>query len=175
MICQECQQKPATLHLTKIINGKKTEIHLCEFCAQEKTEMFPGYPGNFSIPQLLSGLLFNSPDSSVHSSMGIAKDTQLRCTHCGLTFTQFSKSGRFGCSHCYKTFEGRLDPLFRRIHGNTHHSGKVPKRSGGTLLLKKEISQLRKDLQRSIEYERFEEAAKIRDRIRELEQQIGSL
>lgn len=172
MNCQECQQRPATLHLTKIINGEKTEIHLCEYCAQEKTEM--GNYGNFSIPQLLSGLLFNSPETNVQS-VGMGQELPLRCDQCGLTFSQFSKSGRFGCSQCYQVFAPKLDVLFRRIHGSTHHSGKVPKRSGGTLRLKKEISRLRKDLQRSIEFERFEEAAKLRDRIRELEQQIGSL
>ena len=40
MICQECNQRPAALHFTKIINGEKTEVHLCEKCAQEKGEMF---------------------------------------------------------------------------------------------------------------------------------------
>lgn len=30
MMCQECGQRPATLHFTKIVNGDKTEFHLCE-------------------------------------------------------------------------------------------------------------------------------------------------
>ena len=35
MICQECQERPATLHYSKVINGEKTDIHLCEKCADE--------------------------------------------------------------------------------------------------------------------------------------------
>ena len=30
MTCQHCEIRPATLHYTKIINGEKTEMHLCE-------------------------------------------------------------------------------------------------------------------------------------------------
>src|SRR5690606_40848263 len=62
MICQECNQRPATLHFTKIINGEKTEVHVCEHCAHEKSEMFmfPGTSG-FSIDNLLAGLLQFEP------------------------------------------------------------------------------------------------------------------
>jgi protein arginine kinase activator len=171
MICQECHQRPATLHFTKIINGEKTEFHICEVCAQEKGDMFPGGLGNFSIHHLLSGLL-NNTDPGVNT-FKVQQEAPLRCDTCGLTYSQFSKSGRFGCSNCYKAFKEKLDPLFRRVHGNTHHSGKVPERSGGAIKLKKEVSQLKEELRRRIEREEFEQAAKIRDRIRELEQQIA--
>ena len=40
MVCQECNQRPATLHFTKIVNGEKEEFHLCEKCAQEKGDMY---------------------------------------------------------------------------------------------------------------------------------------
>lgn len=36
MLCQECNKRPATLHFTKIVNGEKTEFHICETCAKEK-------------------------------------------------------------------------------------------------------------------------------------------
>lgn len=67
----------------------------------------------------------------------------------------------------------RLDPLFRRIHGNTQHIGKVPERTGGQLKRRKELEQLKQALQRHIASEEFEKAAEIRDRIKALEQKLG--
>ncbi|MFF2890661.1 UvrB/UvrC motif-containing protein [Paenibacillus sp. NPDC057967] len=172
MFCQECGKRPATLHFTKIVNGEKTEFHICESCAREKGEGIPGTPNSFSIHSLLSGLLdFNSPGTTTPQS---APQT-VRCEECGLTYAQFSKIGRFGCSSCYSAFADRLDPLLKRVHSSTTHSGKIPKRSGGQIQCKREIEQLRKDMQTYIEQEEFENAAELRDRIRELERKIAEL
>jgi len=170
MLCQECGKKPATLHFTKIVNGEKTEFHICESCAREKGEI-PGTANGFSIHSLLSGLLDFQP-SSAGASFG-AKPQTLRCEECGLTYAQFSKLGRFGCSSCYRHFGDRLDPLFKRVHGNTVHSGKIPKRSGTQIQFKREIDDLKKELQYRIEHEEFESAAQIRDQIRELERKLS--
>jgi protein arginine kinase activator len=169
MICQECGKKQATLHFTKILNGEKTEFHICESCAREKGELIPGTPNGFSIHNLLSGLLDFDP-----ASQGLSSKTQpSRCDHCGLTYSQFSKVGRFGCSSCYKYFDEKLDPLFKRVHGNTIHTGKVPKRSGGLIKHKREIEGLKKELLGRIENEEFELAAQLRDEIRMLEKRVA--
>lgn len=169
MICQECGQKPAALHFTKIINGEKTEFHICESCAREMGEILPGGANGFSIHNLLSGLLDFS-----HAAEGPtqAEQQKLRCEHCGLTYAQFSKLGRFGCSECYQQFAERLDPLLKRVHGNTKHIGKVPKRSGGIIKDKRRMEQLRADMAKAIELEEFEEAAALRDQIKELERKV---
>ncbi|QYR22147.1 UvrB/UvrC motif-containing protein [Paenibacillus sp. sptzw28] len=171
MLCQECGKKPSTLHFTKIVNGEKTEFHICESCARERGEGIPGTANGFSIHSLLSGLLDFEPGSGVNS-FG-AKPQQLRCEKCGLTYTQFSKMGRFGCSNCYTQFGSKLDPILKRVHGNSMHIGKIPKRTGGQIQLKREIEELRRELQNRIEHEEFENAAQIRDRIRELEQKVA--
>lgn len=170
MVCQECGKKQATLHFTKIVNGEKTEFHICESCAREKGELIPGTANGFSIHNLLSGLLeFESPGNALSQ-----KPQTLRCDNCGLTYSQFSKLGRFGCSHCYQSFSERLDPMFKRIHGSTNHVGKIPRRTGGQIQDKREIDLLKKQLQKRIEEEDFENAAKLRDRIRELEKKISA-
>lgn len=171
MHCQECGKRPATLHFTKIVNGEKTEFHICEACAREKGELIPGTPGGFSIHSLLSGLLDFTPGSH---AQGNKAPENLRCEECGLTYTQFSKIGRFGCSSCYKYFNNRLDPLFKRVHGNTVHVGKVPKRVGSHIQIKRKLDDLRKELQYRIHQEEFEEAAALRDQIRELEKNISA-
>ncbi|RKD22767.1 hypothetical protein BEP19_10995 [Ammoniphilus oxalaticus] len=174
MICQECGQKPATLHFTKIVNGEKTEFRLCESCAGEKGDMFAGASPNFSIHHLLSGLLKFDAAPSVTGSDPPPAETVARCETCGLTYAQFSKSGRFGCVDCYQQFAQRLGPIFRRIHGNMQHSGKVPRRAGGVIRIRKEINDLKRQLQQSIESEEFEQAAAIRDQIKDLEKQLAS-
>lgn len=168
MVCQECGEKQASLHFTKIVNGEKTEFHLCESCAREKGEILPGGQNGFSIHNLLSGMLnFDYPHQTTTKKQSSPRD--LRCETCGLTYQQFSKIGRFGCSDCYRHFEPALEPLFRRVHGNTTHSGKVPERTGGQLKLKRELEELKAELDLRVRREEFEEAARIRDRIRELE------
>ncbi|MBR2564190.1 MAG: UvrB/UvrC motif-containing protein [Paenibacillus sp.] len=170
MLCQECNKRPATLHFTKIVNGEKTEFHICESCAREKGEMIPGTAGGFSIHNLLSGLLDFDPAGK---SAGAVPAKALQCEECGMTYAQFSKIGRFGCSSCYKYFDSRLDPLFRRVHGSTSHVGKVPARAGGRIKVKRQIADLKQNLQQSIAQEEFEQAAQIRDQIRKLEKEIA--
>ncbi|SFS85528.1 UvrB/UvrC motif-containing protein [Marininema halotolerans] len=176
MQCQECGKQSATLHYTKIINGEKTEFHLCEACAREKGEQMPGIDGSFSIHNLLSGLLNLEPSFSEGQQQ--VRDTTpskgARCSTCGLTYTQFSKIGRFGCSDCYQAFGDRLDPLFRRVHGHTTHRGKVPHRTGGRLKIRREVEELKRDMSRRIENEEFEEAAQLRDRIRSLQEKLAN-
>lgn len=174
MNCEECGKRPATLHLTKIVNGEKTEYHICEHCAQDKGHVFPDFH-NFSIHNILSGLL--NFDTPLKNSMGMPNhqtvgQKPMRCETCGLTYAQFSKSSRFGCSDCYRYFGERLDPLFRRIHGNTQHIGKVPERTGGQLKLRRELEQMKSLLQQYVMSEEFEKAAEIRDRIRALEKKL---
>jgi protein arginine kinase activator len=129
--------------------------------------MIPGTPNGFSIHNLLSGLLDFDPTPG--TSYGQKSTSTLRCDQCGLTYGQFSKLGRFGCSSCYKHFTDKLDPLLKRVHGNVVHVGKVPKRSGGLIQQKREIEQLKQELQARIQRQEFEYAATLRDQIKELE------
>lgn len=168
MLCQNCGKKPATVHYTEIVQGQKNEYHLCETCAREKGEAaYQSLADAFSVPQLLSGLLHFDP-----SVMPRTDTPAPQCPRCGMTFNQFAQIGRFGCPACYETFAERLEPLLRRIQSSDRHSGKVPKRRGGTIGLRRELEDLRGQLQASIAQERFEDAARLRDRIRQLEQQL---
>jgi protein arginine kinase activator len=174
LICQECKQRPATMHFTKIINGEKTEFHLCEQCAQEHSDMFMFYGNDdFSFNNLLAGLLnFPSSMKEMTSSAFQSADI-LQCETCKMTYHQFTKIGRFGCSNCYRTFARYLPPILKRLHsGNTTHAGKIPKRKGGILHLRKQIAMLKQKLQELVAREEFEKAAEVRDQIRSLEYQL---
>ncbi|NLP36030.1 MAG: hypothetical protein GX357_00045 [Firmicutes bacterium] len=168
MLCEACQKRPATVHLTEIINGEKKVSHLCEQCAREKGEFNFDYPP-FSIQNLLSGLLNLDVQADKPVEFSARK---LQCENCGLTYAQFGQIGRFGCSQCYTSFGERLQPLMRRIHGSAQHVGKIPKRAGTTVKLRRNLEEMRKELQALVEREEFEQAAILRDQIRELEAKV---
>lgn len=167
MLCQECNERPATMKVTKIVNGKQTEVNLCEYCAEEKGDFF-------SFNNLLAGLLnMGLGMKSANSKSPFSNEDQLICPHCGLTYREFVNIGRFGCSDCYKTFNPYLDSILRKLHGgNVHHNGKIPKRAGGTLHIRKQINDLKAQINDYVEAEEFEKAAEVRDQIRSLEKEI---
>ncbi|KYO67380.1 UvrB/UvrC motif-containing protein [Thermovenabulum gondwanense] len=177
MMCQECKVNPATVHIAKIVNGEKTEMHLCEECAKKKNFSLMGDFGSlnfdfevepFSVQKFLSSF-FEPVSKEIKRS-----NEPPKCDRCGLTFPRFTQIGRFGCSNCYTAFRGQLDPMLRRLHGKTYHAGKVPKRSGGKIRLKSEIEKLKRELQEAVNAEEYERAAVLRDKIRELEQKLAS-
>ena len=166
MVCQDCKQKPATVHLTKIIQGIKNETHLCEECARNRQSK--SFEDSFPIHNFLAGLLDVNADSMFKEESII----RIACSNCGMTFENFKKTGRLGCSNCYKEFNNKLNSLIRKIHGNINHTGKVPIRTGGIIRKRREIQQLRVQLDNAISMQEFERAAEIRDKIKEIDRQI---
>jgi len=175
MVCQECNQRPATLHFTKIVNGEKEEFQLCEKCAKEKGDMYLiNNTSGFSLNNLLAGLFNIEPNFQESQLDPFEKQEILQCENCSMTFNQFIKAGRFGCSHCYTAFKEQLKPIYRRLHsGNGHHNGKIPSRIGGTMHIKKNIDALKIQLTELITKEEFEKAAVVRDEMRLLDQMLS--
>jgi protein arginine kinase activator len=177
MICQECNERPATFHFTKVINGEKTEVHICEHCAKENSELFMiNTNSGFSLNNLLTGLLNMDHSIAKAEEQNVFRtETVPQCDRCKMTFQQFKKVGRFGCSDCYSTFKEYITPILRRVHGgNTVHLGKIPKRIGGNLHVRKKIEELKDKIHTYINQEEFEKAAMIRDEIRSLEKKISN-
>ena len=165
MLCDICGKNPATVHLTEIIDEQMTELHLCEECAKQKSAQMGQ---QFGLSDLLAGMT----DFSKVSSKDKEEFITVKCPNCGLTYADFKKVGRLGCSECYTTFKKYLGPLLKRIHGANEHVGKAPLAAQGKITRPKkaaDLQSLRKMMQDAINSEAFEEAAKIRDQIRALE------
>lgn len=162
MLCDICHKNPATVHLTEIVDNQMTELHLCEACAQEKSAQMEQ---QFGLSDLLAGMAEFSKPQQKEAESSVA----LKCSNCGLTYENFRKIGRLGCGECYNSFRRYLAPLLKRIHGSSQHLGKSPSRTTRILKKKTDLQELRNRLKTAIETEAFEEAAKIRDKIRELE------
>lgn len=168
MLCDECRQREATVHLTKIVNNEKTEAHLCDECARQRSDQFLIEP-SFTFHNILSGLF--EPETVGLASGSRRVVQRMRCENCGLSFADFRRLGHLGCSRCYDQFGQQLEPVLRRIHGATRHVGKVPKRAATGLRLRRDLRRLEEELQEAIAKEEYERAAQLRDRIRQLREQ----
>jgi protein arginine kinase activator len=161
MQCEICHEKEATVHLTEIVNNKVTKLHICEQCAREKSASMEAH---FGLADLLSGLADLAPLSPEEAFVDTAK-----CPSCKFTFQDFRRMGRLGCPRCYETFKEQLKPLMRKIHGSDRHIGKTPRKKRIVKDAAALLADLKARLSSAIKLEEFEEAARIRDRIRVLE------
>jgi protein arginine kinase activator len=158
MLCDNCGQNEAIIHLTHIEDNNFTTKHLCEDCAAEN-----GLQPDESAEGPLTDFL---------AQVGKSEPTPVNkpCPFCGLRFEEFKKAGRLGCPHCYVSFEASLKVLLRRLHGGVQHTGKVYLPPNPTDAQQQErLDGLRRKLTRAVEREDFERAAEIRDMIRQLE------
>lgn len=162
MLCSRCMQREANVFFTRNINGKKEEYKVCDVCAKEMG--------------LLSqaGVMFDMGDFiSDFVGKGIhAVNSGATCPVCHTSIEQFAKTSKFGCGSCYEAFERYLDPVMRRIHGTTMHTGKIPDRSQNSALKKRRLTDLKEQINRAIACEDFESAAKLRDEIKALTDEI---
>lgn len=166
MKCENCGEREAIMHLTKIHNGVKKEYNLCEICAK-KLNSFSHYP-SFDFHQFFSGLLDNDFSFSSNES----KIQELRCPQCNMDYSTFKRSGRVGCSECYRAFGDYMSPLIRRIHGSNQHTGKIPNHASKEIKVRREVEKLKKQLQKAVEREEYELAAKIRDELKKKNQEL---
>lgn len=160
--CRRCT-KPATLHITEIKDGDGHTLHLCEACAQE-------YLSQVNAGDSVDDdTAFAKGDFPEAGGADVADD--MVCPECGITFKKFRSQGRLGCPHDYVAFRERLIPLLESIHGATQHIGKAPVQRPGSSRQNIELARLRSELKSAVEVEDYEEAARLRDTIRQMESQ----
>ena len=159
MLCSNCKEKPATVHLTQIVGEKMQKLDLCEECAKAKGV---NDPGGFALADLKLGL--GAAQEMEQSSGG----TETKCPRCGFTQADFKKSGRLGCPECYKTFAEGLEGLLKTMHKGTRHAGKVPEALRESREQADRLKSLQKKLDKAIKEEDFEQAAQLRDELKHL-------
>ena len=163
MLCDICKKNPATVHLTEIIDEQMNELHLCEDCARHKSAAMEQ---QFGLSDLLAGMAdFEKPNKD-------EENVAAKCPNCNLTYADFKKIGRLGCGDCYNAFRKYLAPLLKRIHGSNQHVGKSPLKDKNIQKpgrKKADADDLKVGLQKAIQREDFEEAARLRDQIRAIE------
>lgn len=189
MLCENCRRREAKVHYTENINGITRELNLCEECSQKlgiTDSLSMSMPVDFS--NLFGSLLEDF--ESINFKPVLNEVKQVRCDNCGTTFEDIVNTGMMGCGNCYDVFSKRLDPILKRIQGANRHVGRIGKISDNKIEMKDEkeiksensfeklyekpsqkskIEELQEELKKAIKDERYEDAAKIRDEIKEEE------
>lgn len=161
MVCDQCRERDAVVHLTQIVDAAVTQVHLCEKCAAER-----GIETTIAMPKHPLGDFLQAVQQQALQLPGDAA----RCAYCGTSLRDFRASGRLGCAHCYGAFEQSLRELLRRVHGGTRHEGwRYDVRDPDLMTRDFTLNELRQKLERAVSQEAFEMAATIRDQIRGLE------
>lgn len=169
MLCEKCKKNEAKINLVKMVNGEKYEIWLCENCARDISDIpflnSIGKETEIQFQGILTGLLSNI--GKVPTA-----EKEIVCNNCGLTYEDFKKNGKLGCSNCYRVFSKALEPIIRSMQKGPKHIGKIPKINGKELAQRRTLKELKEELQRLIVSEEYESAAIVRDKIKELELSI---
>lgn len=187
MLCDNCGKKEANVKYSENINGVKREFNLCEECSRKLGigEI------NFKMPIDFSSFFGDfMEDFATPEFMPLFNDIKtLKCNECGYTFDDIVNTGRLGCANCYDVFEDRLDPIIRKIQNSNRHAGRIGKILDSRIEKRQEktdnkkvenkeessnknnneLENLQLELKAAIKDERYEEAAKIRDKIKEIE------
>ena len=163
MLCSICKEKPATVHLTDIKGDKMQKVDLCEECAKNKGVN----DSTFALADMLLGL---GASQEIEQAAG---GVEIKCPQCGFTQADFKKSGRLGCAECYKAFADGLEGLLKSMHKGTRHAGKVPASLRQTRDLSDRLKTLQQKLAKAIEEENFEQAAALRDEIKQMTNRLA--
>lgn len=164
MLCENCGKREASTHIKLVENGEARQLDLCSECASSLgyDDIFGGF--GFNLSRIFTNFF---GDNTAY-----LPDKTVRCEKCGASFNDIVKTGKVGCAQCYRTFYNKLLPSIRQIHGKASHTGKVPTNLKEIKKPSKEeiIERLNAELKSAVEDQNFEQAAVIRDRIKQIKE-----
>ncbi len=146
MLCQKCQKNQANVHMMQNINGVVTEEHLCTECANLNQSEFSGFSqkmfGNIFSDSFFGNDFFRRLFGGQNSMLAIP-----------------SMAGE---DLKVREYDEYALPEYNKAYQNNNNEDREMPNA-------KKILALKKDLKTAVKKEDFEKAAKIRDRIKELE------
>ena len=171
MLCKNCNKNEATFHYTEIINGIKKEIALCDECRSKLGISSLDFNIPLGMPDFFSD--FFEDNSFIPELETVRK---LECDVCKMSYDEFIDAGRVGCSNCYNAFENKLDSILKNIHGSNVHKGRILNSPKNKIIDETKdssknckIEELKNKLKELVKEEKYEEAAKVRDEIKKID------
>lgn len=155
-MCDLCKAAPAAIQFVEQRGAETRKISICHACAAKQGISHDGSSLTFNLPSILAAM-----------SAIVQPEEEPVCESCGMTGAQFREGGRLGCAKCYEAFESILKPIIKRTQSGVSHRGLVPARLASAME-QSELPELKKRLEQCVREEKYEEAARLRDRIREL-------
>lgn len=171
MLCSTCNKNPATIHIQEVVNGVKKAIHICQTCAAAKGLNILSLEG-MNLTEFLNNISSDNTkpsESTVIDEHEIKTADILTCPKCGWDSDKMRKTGRLGCPECYYSFRNKLTESLAAMHRGIIHCGKIPLTVGGERnAFMANLLKLQKKLEKHIKNEEYEEAAKVRDKLKDL-------
>ena len=164
MLCQRCFKKQASLKISRNYEGKQIELMICKSCSK-------GYGLEVTIsnlPHVFTGIISSILKHKQEEPSLDDEKSKSRCSACGYDWQDFRKTGLLGCDSCYESFKDKILVLQKKVIKKSQLDSK-PYISNRTGLKKKEKAILKRALDKAVDREEYEKAAKIRDRINQLE------
>lgn len=171
MQCEKCKIKRATVFFTE---PDRTRHAMCATCAaltkegavdacenQAKYEYLP-YSHMYE-------LIHNSEDMYFGENIS---DKDIRCFSCDKSLYEILSQGRMGCKDCYRAFSGIAQFSEFSVGGYLKFNSKMPRRYIDMMNTQKRISKLKSLLDEAVAVQNFEMAAKFRDEIKTLSEQM---
>jgi protein arginine kinase activator len=162
LLCDICTERDAVIKVERAWGRHSDELMLCEACAAQlgiDTESRMPSP---SVEELVSGAFNADPEA----------DEDACCDGCGRPYREIRRTGELGCAQCYAVFERRIRSILERRPSPAQHGGKYPER----LLVYKRFfvdrERLRRRLEAAVAAEDYEQAARLRDELSALDQEV---
>ena len=160
VLCEECKTNEASYTISVMVGGEITTRHLCGDCmAKMNLDIASG-----NIKSLLSTILSAITGDTAPGSA----EKDVTCPRCGMTLSEFTRTGHLGCPKCYEAFREQLQPMLLQIHGRVQHAGRQPLSTAEEQRKRSATEQLQRQMEQAVALEDFETAAKLRDQIRAL-------
>lgn len=172
-MCEECGVNEACYTISVMMGGQITQRHLCADCmAKMNMNLAAG-----NVKHLLSAIM-SAISGSVEKAAATASEeadagAAIVCEHCGISLSQFTKSGKLGCPNCYQAFREQLTPMLQQIHGRVQHAGRKPLDDEAAQRRRAVYERLSRQLEQAVTMEDFETAAILRDQLRQLRNAEG--
>ena len=151
--CDLCDRS-AIYHDVRIVNNEHNTTHLCAEHALE---------AGVNLGPIDLSVVFSTIEETLEHTSAKA------CPDCGMTIAQYKKCSLLGCPTCYETFKEVLLPIINKVqNNNTQLVGRVPSQMSVDLNRHLQIRKLLKKLESAVSQEQYEQAATLRDQLREL-------
>ncbi|HAS83860.1 MAG TPA: hypothetical protein DCS43_14595 [Verrucomicrobia bacterium] len=162
MKCELCGLNDVSIEVKQVLNDDFQELHICSECAALK-----GIKSPLDLAGMLlgGGLLGFGDVTDGRSDAESRADDALSCPVCHMRGKDFRTSSRLGCGYCYETFVDLLQPMILSMQRATEYRGKQPAQKD----VRDALGSLTAQLERAIQKEAYEDAARLRDQIRVLE------
>lgn len=199
MLCDNCGKREANVRYSENINGRKREMNLCEECSQKLgigqidfsmpidfSNFLSGFMESFQTPEfmpMISELKKLTCNSCGYTFDDIVNTGRLGCPDCYDIFEdrldpiiKRMQGANHHVGRIGKIIDSKIDNKNNLEKKDTSCKPTEQKKIGernikntGENKTSSELKKLQEELQKAIQEERYEDAAKLRDEIKKLE------